>query len=138
MRRLTTNNCTETDDCIKLPRLRESQRQQRNLKSARHAIEINIRVLRAQPLQTIKCALNQSSRDQLVPAAGHDGEAKRFSIETSFIHRWLQPIRLRELNSYYISQYRRCFQTHQVDELIGYLRLTSSLRNRSSIKWKSP
>src|ERR1044072_8118462 len=132
MRRLTANNCTETDDCIKLPRLRESQRQQRNLKSARHAIHTDVRILRTQSLQTIKRALHESSRDQLVPATGHDSEAKRFSIETSFVHRWLQPIRLRELNSYYISQYRRCFQTHQVDEF-GGLRLNSSRKSRSLI-----
>src|SRR6185369_1548936 len=116
MRRLTTNDRPETDYCVKLPRLRESQRQQRNLESARNAINADVRVLRAESLQTIERAFDESSRDQLVPATGHDGEAKRFSIETSFVHRWLQPIRLRELNSNYVSQYRRCFQTHQVDE----------------------
>ena len=46
--------------------------------------------------------------------AGDDSEAKRFRVKTTFIHRRLQPIRLRELNSYYVSQYRRCSETHQV------------------------
>src|SRR5215213_4309944 len=116
MRRLTTDDCPETDDRIKLPRLCESQRQQRNLESAWHTIHANVGILRAQSLQTIERTLNQPSRDQLVPATGHNSEAKRFSIETSFIHRRLQPIRLRELNSYYVSQYRRCSERHQVDE----------------------
>src|SRR5689334_6587602 len=114
MRRLTTNDRAETDDRIKLPRLRKSQRQQRNLKSARHAIHTDVSILRAQSLQTIERAFHKSSRDQLVPAARHDGEAKRFSVETTFVHRRLQPIRLRELNSNYVSQYRRCSKTHQV------------------------
>src|SRR6185369_5476834 len=116
MRRLATNDRPQTDDRIKLPRLRESQRQQRNLKSPRYAIHTDVGILRAQPLQTIEGAFHESSGDQLVPPARHDGEAKRFSVETSFVHRWLQPIRPRELNSYYISQYRRCSETHQVDE----------------------
>src|SRR6185369_14044467 len=132
MRRLTTNDRAETDHCVKLPRLCESQRQQRNFKSARHAIHADVRFLRAETLQTIERAFDESCRNQLVPPAGHDGEAKCFSVETSFVHRWLQPIRLRELNSYYISQYRRCFQTHQVDEF-GGLRLNSSRKSRSLI-----
>src|SRR3569832_208680 len=107
MRRLTTNDRAETDDRIKLPRLRESQRQQRNLKSAGHAIDAHVGILRTHSLQTVQCAFHQSSRDQLVPAARHDSEAKRFSVETTFVHSWLQPIRLRELNSYYVSQYRK-------------------------------
>src|SRR5215213_1727970 len=102
MRRLTTYDRAETDHSVKLPRLCESQRQQRNLESARHAIHADVSVLRAQSLQTIEGAFDESSRDQLVPATRHEGEAKRFSIETSFVHRWLQPIRLRELNSYYV------------------------------------
>src|SRR5215213_884933 len=136
MRCLATNDRAETDDRIKLSRLCESQCQQRNLESARHPIHANVRVLRAEALQTIERALDESRRDQLIPAAGHDGEAKRFSVETSFVHRWLQPIRPRELNSYYVSQYRRCSQTHQVDEFC-WLCEPSSACSRSSISSKS-
>ena len=67
-------------------------------------------------LRAVERAFDQPRRDQFIPAAGDDCKAKGFSVKTSFVNSRLQAIRLRELNSQYVLQYRRCFEAHQVDE----------------------
>src|SRR5215216_1309895 len=116
MRRLAANDRTETNDCIKLTRLCKTERQQRNLECTGHTIQMNVCVFRSQSLESIERAFHQPRGDQFIPTAGDDCEAKGFSIKTSFMNCRLQAIRLRDLNSYYVWQYRRCFETHQVDE----------------------
>src|SRR5687768_15586590 len=89
---------------------------------------MNVSILRSQSLESIECAFHQPRRDQFIPAAGDNCKAKGLSVKTSFMNCRLQAIRLRDLNSHYVLQYRRCFETHQVDE---FCRCISS-----SIPWR--
>src|ERR1044072_7400184 len=95
---------------------------------------MNVAVFRSQSLESVERSFHQPRRDQFIPAAGDDGKAKGLSVKTSFVNCRLQAIRLRDLNSHYVLQYRRCFETHQVDEFCRCRSLSIPWRRSSSCR----
>jgi hypothetical protein len=87
---LATNDSAETNNRIKLTRFCESKSEQWNLKCAGHSVNSNPIFVSTEPFQSIKSALQQPTRDELVPPTGDYSKAEAFSIEVSFVNRRLQ------------------------------------------------
>ena len=87
---LTTNDCTETDDRIKLSRSGKLQSQQRNFKSAGNFVDLDQFLVCSQTFQSVKRAINQASADEVVPTTGDNRETKSLTIKMTFVNYWLQ------------------------------------------------
>jgi hypothetical protein len=87
---LTTNNCTDADDRIKLSRAGKLESQKRNLESSRDFVNRNQFLVRSQTLKSIKRTVNQSRANEIIPTTGDNRETKFLSLEMTFVSYWLQ------------------------------------------------
>src|SRR6185436_12618046 len=87
---LTTDNCANANDRIKLSRFRKLQSQQRNLKSAGHLVDFNPALLGAQTFKRIERALDQPTTNEIVPPTGNNRKTKSLTVKMTFVNSWLQ------------------------------------------------
>ena len=90
MRSLAANNRTKANDRIKLFRFGQPQSQQWDLKSAGDAVDLDQFFVRAQALERVERALNQTRADEVVPTTGDNRKTKSLTVKMSFVNYWLQ------------------------------------------------
>ena len=90
MRRLPADDCADADDGVPLAGAGEPPRQQRNLERAWDAEHLDVLLVRAEAFERVERALDQPRGQEIVPAAGDDGEAKALGVESSLMSLRLQ------------------------------------------------
>src|SRR5215207_875112 len=90
VRRLPAYDRPQTDYRVEAPRLRELEREQRNLERAGHAEVLDRPLVRAEAFERVERALDETPRQEVVPTARHEREAKAACAQTSLMRRGLQ------------------------------------------------